>query len=1072
MRTKLRNRRSETKTKSSIRRLQVEQLELRQLLAADFCLAPTPAGLTDLLPWRNERSPVDVNHDSFKSPLDVLAVINDLNTNGSRKLGDFVPSELLNDHYFLDVDGDSFVTPLDALFVIDELNRESSGDGDTSLPTSSGMHCDLDLPTLAPRTVKVGSTVKVDLPISTVEGVPIEYEVAVNGLNQRDRTDLIALNLTYQASMDNYFGFGEKAFSNPSSGKFYFITDVGVLYETTWEGGPLETAGHRIIQLSETFYDAPTMLEAANLKLTEVHSTTTGFEVKTPPSIPGKYDFDFYGKSAGSYGNTRLSLNVVKNFAPTIGAIADVDMQTGRSVALDLNVSDEDGDPFSLAAEVDMPSARAYKLKQNWQLSSGNVLWTGGLDVEEKSFFATSGSRTTYFYILPNGDVHLSNGQSGPNSTVANTSLGLLAKLDSSYYDNINLLLDALPPPVTATISNNKLNVSAVEGFVGDFRILVSASDRWGKSEQIVHVNVTSPGPIDPSIFVSPSDGTVWKFEGTRLLRNGVGYLTGVSHYMKINNDEFLTDGWLNSSLPTDHLPFGIRHMTRNGWVVYEGSTSFMKMPSGEIFLWGNNLERLHNGTRTVLADNIAKIRADDDYLFALHKDGVLDRISLETMERSQLSSSVRDFGIQNGQVSLLKADGTSQEVQFNGDVEGFVSNVLAVDSRLNGIPPVLELPPGKGVIGATVAHVDSRLVGAVGRVLVSFTPGNFRFNGSGTILAYGGNKYVLTAAHVIEDSAYVKFNEANVRFDTVSSPFSTGTAANTVDYIYGREKFGGRDLALLRLHTAIPDVVGALLPEGTAVKGDKILIAGFGINNSGNDSTLSHGTATIDEVLGNVVTNNPQLGQGPLLVNNFKDGEAAIDHGDSGGPDLFAVASKDASGNTIWTPQVVGVHSFVNDVNGDNKTTVGEDTYSVSVDAAVRNAIYETIPPPVYVADITLKVTDDGDGGLAGVGEWQMSLVVNGVSKSIRRDYDDSNIVSATDVLWRVPVQNIGTLHIQFGGSELDSGPFNDDDPIAALDIRQTVPKTVLSPFSVQIGSGGGGTAYKMFVTFGMTWQ
>ena len=66
--------------------------------------------------WQNPANRLDVSSDGVISPIDVLQIVNDLNTNGSRLLtaSDVAPP-------FLDVNGDGFVSAVDALIVINAI---------------------------------------------------------------------------------------------------------------------------------------------------------------------------------------------------------------------------------------------------------------------------------------------------------------------------------------------------------------------------------------------------------------------------------------------------------------------------------------------------------------------------------------------------------------------------------------------------------------------------------------------------------------------------------------------------------------------------------------------------------------------------------------------------------------------------------------------------------------------------------------------------------------------------------------------------------------------------------------
>lgn len=76
-------------------------------------------------PWQNEMIPEDVSGDQAVSPLDVLALINDINLNSSRSL-EGTPQGIAP---FLDVNGDRSVSPLDVLMVINFINRSGGGEG-------------------------------------------------------------------------------------------------------------------------------------------------------------------------------------------------------------------------------------------------------------------------------------------------------------------------------------------------------------------------------------------------------------------------------------------------------------------------------------------------------------------------------------------------------------------------------------------------------------------------------------------------------------------------------------------------------------------------------------------------------------------------------------------------------------------------------------------------------------------------------------------------------------------------------------------------------------------------------
>lgn len=75
--------------------------------------------------FHNVDNPMDVNDDGVRSPIDVLIIINDLNSNGPRSLqsASFAGA-------YLDVNGDGTVSPIDALVIINDLNSVALGEGE------------------------------------------------------------------------------------------------------------------------------------------------------------------------------------------------------------------------------------------------------------------------------------------------------------------------------------------------------------------------------------------------------------------------------------------------------------------------------------------------------------------------------------------------------------------------------------------------------------------------------------------------------------------------------------------------------------------------------------------------------------------------------------------------------------------------------------------------------------------------------------------------------------------------------------------------------------------------------
>jgi len=78
------------------------------------------------LPWQNPRSLLDVNDDTFVSPIDALLVIDRLNAGGAGLLPPLSDSHSPPPYY--DPSGDNYIAPNDALIVINYLNLLAGGE--------------------------------------------------------------------------------------------------------------------------------------------------------------------------------------------------------------------------------------------------------------------------------------------------------------------------------------------------------------------------------------------------------------------------------------------------------------------------------------------------------------------------------------------------------------------------------------------------------------------------------------------------------------------------------------------------------------------------------------------------------------------------------------------------------------------------------------------------------------------------------------------------------------------------------------------------------------------------------
>lgn len=503
---------------------------------------------------------------------------------------------------------------------------------------------------------------------------------------------------------------------------------------------------------------------------------------------------------------------------------------------------------------------------------------------------------------------------------------------------------------------------------------------------------------------------------------------------------------------------------------------NFNGYPGGEIFL-----REVESGDNRIAfpRNTPAKFVEDNNTTqYVLSHDGRLST-SDTTDNGVVIATGVADFAVNERELTIYYRDGRCEVTLLAGDLAEFMARAKAQDTAQGGAESTYSSGL-RGVVGKTTiagwlggqgdAQAPKSMLASVGRVLIaSAIPGQFQFRGSGTVLAWGGNRYVLTAAHVVKGST-----PAQIRFDLDGSAFPTQSGGLVVDRVWGSESFGGRDLALLRLAKALPDsIVGAQLPDAMPVAvGSQVLVIGYGRNNhDAVGGVMSFGYARLDGV------NQSYTNQtGPFIVNQYANGEAAFDHGDSGGPDFVAQRAFDRNGHAYWTPLLVGVHSFFLDQPlagtnaGNDRIDIGENTYSLQIDAQLSRTIKGIIPPPAKFADIWIQVTDDGDPYiplLNQTGEWHVDLTINGDPQHLERDFGDGSIAG----LSRVNVSNRSQLSISFGGYEEDTGWLDGNDTIPAFSRTLDVPDRIVALGRTPLGSYQDGAGYTMWVEFGYHW-
>ncbi|MEQ8787933.1 MAG: FG-GAP-like repeat-containing protein [Pirellulaceae bacterium] len=426
----------------------------------------------------------------------------------------------------------------------------------------------------------------------------------------------------------------------------------------------------------------------------------------------------------------------------------------------------------------------------------------------------------------------------------------------------------------------------------------------------------------------------------------------------------------------------------------------------------------------------------------------------------------VSSFRIENGALHIVLPDGSEQvqylQADFNAVMDSYFSELQSPSSNLRSI--VGATLSEAQLVNANGDHVARSLLDSVGAIYTatgSFSLenlGDVDFVGSGTLLDYGGNQWVLTAEHVAEAILGADDLLFDVRRfdDQINGPLEgindgpRGDIYRVIDIVPG-SMFGNRDLALLKLHKKVEGVIGARLPGDadleslgsfSAGAGWDVLTVGYGWrketpNSAPQLNERNFGKAKIDGVTYDAYTfDGAKYYGGKQLVHDVKAGEAASAGGDSGGPD-FAVSQ-----NRRLLPIIVGVHSY-----GPQVTQVGDTTGSVAITQAVGDMIRAAIPappppPPVVpqlAVEFFLNVFEDGDPRQAG--DWDLTITVNGYSRKVMAHPNNNSTIKLSSEL--TAQLRSGWNNISISGIERDLGFWPDKhDQIASWQGQVALPR------------------------------
>ncbi|QDU81071.1 Matrixin [Polystyrenella longa] len=330
----------------------------------------------------------------------------------------------------------------------------------------------------------------------------------------------------------NHRGQQEKYFKG---GKHWFyITPDGAAYR--WHGSFEKSV--KYFQFDESYYEDVTKLFNANESLNvsgsgaEAGIQVNGKDIQITPTkgFVGTFNYTIVATDGFQVGQTTNTIDV-QNSAPVLRDVGEVEFmvypdgipehavdvlfdtgtteaevaeilaaQKGEYFTIDLESYDLDGDSISISAMLE--GADAVQLNQEYSLHAD------ARTVGKNYFYNLRGANEKYvqtsrgwIYMLPNGEAYYWYGSLEKSA--------LVAELDPAYYEDPSLLWNTEIPAeadVAIQLNGSKLTIDPANDFVGEFSIVITATDGLADSEIVIPVSIVDGQDLFDSFVFDDAD--------------------------------------------------------------------------------------------------------------------------------------------------------------------------------------------------------------------------------------------------------------------------------------------------------------------------------------------------------------------------------------------------------------------------------------------------------------------------------------------------------------------------------------------------------------------------------------
>jgi subtilisin-like proprotein convertase family protein len=325
---------------------------------------------------------------------------------------------------------------------------------------------------------------KVNMSASDPDGDPVNVQAVVSLTGPA--ADLQRqLGLFFNGSFfQNFDGLNEKWLFSAAKQQWYVILPDGEVRP----GATATNAATDVATLDSSYWQGPNLLFAPPLPAT---ATVTGGTLTVLPATNFTGTFRVtVAASDGQLMTSQAFLVTVNDQAPEMATIPDKTLPHTQALPpFGVPALDPEGDPLNFQTFVS-PVGPAADLQQRLGLYENGSFFQNFDGLNEKWLF--SAIQNHYFVILPDGEV-----RPGASATNAATDM---ATLDSSYWQDPNLIFAPPLPAVTATVTGGILTVTTPANYAGIFRVGVTAADGILASTGQFVVSVTDHAPVVPAV--------------------------------------------------------------------------------------------------------------------------------------------------------------------------------------------------------------------------------------------------------------------------------------------------------------------------------------------------------------------------------------------------------------------------------------------------------------------------------------------------------------------------------------------------------------------------------------------